>query len=186
MSFYCTTNIDSWMKSWQRDIHYLFNGYARDLYYRKLDMSQEINNWSNALIGQIQTHAQEQNRLLDQEYQNQERYLSEKRNEFIETALIHEQKRDNEQISQLMKQCNALKFELAVFEFPERGIPFIEVKQEKQTSQKQQNERDVQRAQDNIYGANSGVNYGYDHANNTNTFTSTASTTISQTPKKTT
>jgi hypothetical protein len=171
------------MKQSEREIYHLFNGYAKDLYDRRLNMFQEISDWSNVLIGQIQSHVQEQYRLLDQEYQNQERYLREKRNEFIETALIHEQKRDNEQIYQLIKQCNALKFELAVFEFPERVIPFIEVNQ---ASQKQQNERDAQRAQDNMYGVNSSGNYASDNGNNTNKFTSTASTVISQNPQKTT
>jgi hypothetical protein len=141
--------INDYMTHSEKRIHTLFNDYARDLSNRRQNMSIEISDWCRLLTHQIDSHAREQQRVLDQEFQKQADCLNSTRYQFIDAARPHEQRRDDDQIHQLLQQCNALKFELAALEFPERTVPFIQLLTEEQLVRKKRNENNAQRIDDN-------------------------------------
>jgi len=103
----------------------VFDRHSKELFDQRYKMGDEIANWRESLISKIQETATERRRLLDQEYKNQQHYLKEKRQEYIDQALIYEKNKDNEQIGQLITQCNALKFELTALEFSMSPHPYL-------------------------------------------------------------
>jgi hypothetical protein len=161
----------SYMSQSEMRIHNSFDGYARDLSNRKQDMLNEILNWRNSLIHQIESHAREQLRL-DQEFQKQADCLHNTRNQFIDAARPHEQRGDDQQIRQLLQQCDALKVELGAFEFPERTLLFIQLMTEEQLARKKRNENNAQRIDDN---KSKNITHGDDSANTTDLYGSSPS-----------
>ncbi|CAF0882957.1 unnamed protein product [Rotaria sp. Silwood1] len=99
---------------------------------QKQKMINEITEWENNLIRQIQENVVNQKALLEQESKYQLNYLQAKCQEFLDTALIYEEKKTREEVRLLIEQCHDLKFEIGLFEYPERLIPFIEMQKQKQ------------------------------------------------------
>jgi len=109
------------------DIHKIFDKHIDALFNQYRKMSDEIFTWGESMMSQIQENRTEQQDLLRQEYDNQQHYLEKKRQEYIDKTHIHKKKKEDEQIRQLMAQCDALKFELAALEYSTRTIPYIKV-----------------------------------------------------------
>ncbi|CAF2829298.1 unnamed protein product [Rotaria sp. Silwood2] len=120
------------------EIRNLFERHMKVLYDQKQKMINEITEWENNLIRQIQENVVNQKALLEQECKYQLNYLQVKCQEFLDTALIYEEKKTREEVRQLIEQCHALKFEIAIFEYPERLIPFIQVQKQKQSDEVKQ------------------------------------------------
>lgn len=115
----------------ETEISNLFERHMKALIDQKRKMINEIIEWENNLIRQIQENVNKQKNLLEQECKSQSDYLQTKRQEFINTALFYEERRDREQVRQLLEQCHALTFELGSFEYPEQPIPFIQIKKQR-------------------------------------------------------
>jgi hypothetical protein len=107
------------------DIGKIFDKYYTELSDQRRKMAEQILNWVEYVWCQIKDHMNEQKRLLDQEYENQQQYLEKKRQEYIDEALVYEKEKNNEQIHQLLAQCNALKFELTTFQYSPRTISYL-------------------------------------------------------------
>ncbi len=116
----------------ETEICNLFERHIQALSDEKRKMINEINEWENNLIRQIQENVNKQTKLLEQQCKNQLDYLQTKRQEFLDTALIYEDRRDREEVRQLLEQCHALKFQLGSFDYPEQPIPFIQIQKETQ------------------------------------------------------
>jgi hypothetical protein len=87
----------------------MFNHYINTLFATKWKISDEITDWSKKLINQIQDHVIQQRNLLKQAYTNKVSLLNTIRDQVLEQALIYEQRKDTEQINQLLDQCTTLK-----------------------------------------------------------------------------
>jgi hypothetical protein len=151
-------------------IHDLCNRFAKELFDRKWELSEEITQWRDTQIRRIDNHAREQRRLLEEEYQKQESYLNNTRDQFVTAAQRCEQTRDNVQIEQLLVQCNALKCELAALEFPEDKMLFIKFMTEDQLAQKKRNERNAEKNEDNKSRNKSGGDYDNYNASSTGAY----------------
>jgi hypothetical protein len=116
----------------ETEISNLFERHIKALLDEKKRMINEIIEWENNLIRQIQENVNQQKNRLEQECKNQLEYLQIKRQEFLDTALIYEERRDREEVRQLLEQCHALKYQLGSFEYLEQPILFIQVQKEKQ------------------------------------------------------
>ncbi|CAF3773402.1 unnamed protein product [Rotaria sordida] len=116
----------------ETEIRNLFERHMKVLYDQKQKMINEIAEWENNLIRQIQENVANQKTLLEQECKYQLNYLQAKCQEFLDTALIYEENKNREEVRQLIEQCHAVKFEIGVFEYPERLIPFIKMQKEQQ------------------------------------------------------
>jgi hypothetical protein len=116
----------------ETEIRNLFDRHMKALTDQKWKMVNEITEWGNNVIRQIQENVIKQKTVLEQEYKNQAYYLQTTCQEFLDTALIYEERKDREEVRRLLEQCHALKFQLGSFEYPEQCIPFIQVQKEKQ------------------------------------------------------
>jgi hypothetical protein len=116
----------------ETEICNLFERHARTLLDEKRRMINEIIEWETNLIRQIQENVNQQKNRLEEDYKNQLEYLQIKRQEFLDTALIYEERRDREEVRQLLEQCHALKYQLGLFEYLEKPTLFIQVQKEKQ------------------------------------------------------
>ncbi len=114
----------------ETEIRNVFERHMKVLTDQKWKMINEITEWGNNLIRQIQENVVKQKSILEQECKNQSHYLQTTCQEFLDTALIYEEKKDREEVRLLLEQCHALKFELSSFDYPEQFIPFIQVQQE--------------------------------------------------------
>jgi hypothetical protein len=97
-------------------------------------MINEITEWGNNLIRQIQENVDKQKGLVERGYKNQLDYLHTQHQEFLDTALVYEERKNREEVRQLLEQCHELKFELGSFEYPEQSIPFIQIEKEQHNS----------------------------------------------------
>jgi hypothetical protein len=127
---------------------------------------KDITNWRDTQNRLIEEHASKQRSLLEQEYHKQVTYMEDLRQQYIAAAGPHEQARNNEQINQLLSQCQALKIELADFGYSDRSIPFIEFMNEEQRARKKQNERKAERTEDSKSRSNVAGDYDYYNTNN--------------------
>ena len=114
----------------ETEIRNVFERHMKVLNDQKWKMINEITEWGNNLIRQIQENVVKQKSILEQECKNQSYYLQTTCQEFLDTALIYEEKKDREEVRLLLEQCHALKFELKSFDYPEQFIPFIQVQRE--------------------------------------------------------
>lgn len=105
----------------------IFNDHHVALFEQFRKMGDEIHRWGESLLFQINNYMNEQHQFLRKQYDYQKQCLEQKRQECFDTALIHEQKKDNEKMAQLMTQCEGLKFQLAAFEYSTRSIPYIKL-----------------------------------------------------------
>ena len=167
-----------------KTIHILFNDFSKELYTQRCNMAQEIADWATTLIRQIEDHAREQTRFLDQEYQKQEDYLHSMRMQLHNANNSYGQRDDDEQIRQLVEQCKSVKMELVALEYAERAIPFVQFLTEEQAARKKRNEKSVQRVADNKPENKLGGNYGSASANSSDPHENSPSNTISTIPKQ--
>ena len=118
----------------EMEISNLFERHAQALFDEKERRIHEIIEWKKNLIRQIEENVNVQKECLEMEWKNQMEYLRIKRQEFLDTALIYEQRKDREEVRQLLEQCHALKCQLGSLEYPEQSIPFIRIQNEKKSS----------------------------------------------------
>jgi len=135
----------------ETEISNLFERHMKALLDQKRKMINEIIEWENNLIRQIQENVNKQKDLLEQECKTQSDYLQTKRQEFLNTALFYEERRDREEVRQLLEQCHALTFELGSFEYPEQPIPFIQIKKEKSSVKTKQNSSNTHKFENNDF-----------------------------------
>lgn len=114
----------------ETEISDLFERHAQALFNEKQRMISELIEWKKNLIRQIEENVSVQNERLEIEWKKQFKYLQIKRQEFLDTALIYEQRKDREEVRQLLEQCHALKCQLGTWEYPEQSIPFIRIQNE--------------------------------------------------------
>jgi mRNA-degrading endonuclease RelE of RelBE toxin-antitoxin system len=111
----------------EKEIQKLFERYERTLSDQKQKMCDDITEWGDALMNSIYKHVNQQKYRLEKEYENQIRNLNKACQQFIEKLHVHEQSDNTEQITQLLDQCKALKFELATLKYNEQTVPFVKV-----------------------------------------------------------
>jgi hypothetical protein len=116
----------------ETEICNLFERHMKTLLDQKCSMINEITEWGNNLIRQIQENVDKQKGLVERGYKNQLDYLHTQHQEFLDTALVYEERKNREEVRQLLEQCHELKFELGSFEYPEQSIPFIQIEKEQQ------------------------------------------------------
>ncbi len=127
----------------ETEICNIFERHMKSLFDRKQKMINEIIEWENNLIRQIRENVDKQKNLLEQECKNQIDYLQIKRQEFLDTALIYEERMDREEVRLLLEQCHALQFELGSFDYPEQSIPFIQIQKEKSPVEEKQDSANI-------------------------------------------
>jgi hypothetical protein len=138
----------SGLKQSEADIRHIFTRHINTLFTTKWKILDQMTEWSNMLINQIQEYVTQQRNLLEQEYANKVSRLNTIRDQIVEQALICEQKNDTEQIHYLINQCNTLKVELAMLVYIERPIPSIQLITEEQLTQQNGNECNEQKTED--------------------------------------
>lgn len=111
----------------ETEISNLFERHMKTLVDEKQRMIDEIIEWEKNLIQQIQENVRRQKHLLEQQCRYEFEALKIKRKEYLDTALIYEQRNDREEVRRLLEQCHNLKLQLASFEYPEKFIPFVQV-----------------------------------------------------------
>lgn len=148
-----------WMKDWERDIHNVFNLFAKELSDKGQSLFKEIETWRNDLVRQIDDHAAKQKRLLEQEYRRQKTDIQNNREQRLSVGRRRDNNVEDKQINQLISQCKALKFELGVSEYPENSIPFIKFMTEEQVAQSKLSEAKAEKKSDNTPQNNSSNNF---------------------------
>ncbi|CAF2404213.1 unnamed protein product [Rotaria sp. Silwood2] len=113
----------------EKEINTLFQYYEKTLSGQKSKMLNDIGEWQDSFIHVIRQHAEKQIYRLEQEYDNEVRYLKQQCKLFIDELYRHEETNKAEKIDQLLDRCKALKFELAALEYIEQPIPLIQVTQ---------------------------------------------------------
>ncbi|CAF3572950.1 unnamed protein product [Rotaria socialis] len=116
----------------EMEIRNLFERHMKALLDQKNTMINEIIEWENNLIRQIQENVTNQKALVEQYCKYQLNSLRATCQEFLDTALIYEQNKNREEVRRLIEHCHSLKAELGVFDYPEQPIPFIKIQKEKQ------------------------------------------------------
>ena len=116
----------------ETEIRNIFERHMRTLLDFKRKMINEITEWETNLIRQIQQNVINQKNFLENEYKLQLQDLEIKCQEFLDTALIYEEKKNRDEVRRLIEQCHIYKIELGTFEYPEKLIPFIELSKNKQ------------------------------------------------------
>ena len=109
----------------EKNIRNAFENYMVKLTEQKHRLTDDITDWSDALMRSIYKHASQQKYLLEQEYVAQMQNLNRSCRDFINELHFHEKKNDTERIEQLFEQCQALKFELSALETNGQTVPFI-------------------------------------------------------------
>jgi hypothetical protein len=132
----------------ETEIHHIFDHYTSMLCTTKWKIVDEITEWSKTLVNQIQEHVTQQRNLLEEEYAKKVSNLNTLRDQFIERALIYEEKKDTEQINLLLNQCNTLKVELAALIYVDRPIPSIQLIIEEQMTKQTGDECNVHKTED--------------------------------------
>ncbi|CAF1326690.1 unnamed protein product [Adineta steineri] len=128
------------LKQSEQEIRHVFRHLVTTLYSQKWKIVDQITDWSATLIRQIQEHVDDQRKLLDQIYEQKVSYLDTVRDQFLKQVLVYDEKNDIQQIHQLIKQCNNLKFEVAMLVYVERPIVSIQLMAEELSPQVYQHE----------------------------------------------
>ena len=111
----------------ETEISNLFERHMKILIDEKQRIINELIEWEKNLIHQVQDNVRQQKHLLEQQCRYQYEMLKVKRQEYLDTALIYEQRQDREEVRRLLEQCHHLKLQLISFEYPEKIIPFIQI-----------------------------------------------------------
>jgi hypothetical protein len=125
------------------DIRKIFENYSKELSNQKKEMFQQITEWRNRRVHEIDVHVADQKKLLDGEYTNQKQHLERRCQQFKEEAVTHEKQKDNEKVRLLVQQCKELQYKLDNLEFPMRQIRFVQVITKDRGTQKNRNEGSV-------------------------------------------
>ena len=159
----------------ENDIKGYFNRYGKILATQKTRALDDITEWGDKLIANIQRHVEKQKFILEQDYKNQMDSLNNTCKKFIEELHIHEETNNTAQINQLVHRCDALRFKLASIQFHAQNIPFIGLTRE---DVEFENSEEINETDTNNYTTTS---YDYDKVNNRNSsFASTISSKIDQ------
>ncbi|CAF1367554.1 unnamed protein product [Adineta steineri] len=149
-----------------------------------LKKSDEIDDWHNGIIRLIQEHVAKQKATLQNEYEQQKGRLNAKYRDFMDTLFVYEENHNSKQIEQLIKQCSTLKFELSMFEYPNRNIPFIQLTTTQQSTETKKVEHNTNQAKDDLSQITSRDNRNIDTMHHTGVNkTSLAAATSSVTEK---
>jgi hypothetical protein len=167
------------MKPSEKAIHFVFNDFAKELDNRKREMLQEIINWRDAKVREIEEHASKQRSFLDQEFHRQGNFIQNSREQFINAVQPYVQIGDRQQIDQLIAQCKALKYELGAIEFSESSILFIQFMTEEQIARKKRDEKKADRTEGNKPPINSAGGYDNISTNNSGAYASATSKLVS-------
>ncbi len=138
----------SGLKQSEIEIRHIFSHHVKTLNSQKWKIVDQISEWSQTLISQIQHHVSVQRQLLDQVYEKKVSYLNTICDRFLEQAVLYEQKKDIEQLNQLINQCNTLKFELAMVGCIDRPIASIQLITEEQLPQTDRDECNVNKTEE--------------------------------------
>ncbi|CAF0841634.1 unnamed protein product [Adineta ricciae] len=109
----------------ERTIEDYFNKHWQKLGAEKAMKMKEIDDWEVNLIRRVKEHASKQRQQAQFQFDCQSRALENRRHAFLETLVCHGRNGNLDRIQQLLEECQALKFELISFEYPEKNIPFI-------------------------------------------------------------
>ncbi|CAF1397889.1 unnamed protein product, partial [Rotaria sordida] len=112
-------------------------------------MSEKLIKWSNKLIHQIEVHVDEQNKLLNEYFENEKCLLETRRKQFLTDAVSQDKKKDKEQIKRLIAECKALKFDLAKIHRYDQPISFMRIMREEQLTLEQQHDKNVHKTREN-------------------------------------
>ncbi|CAF1655611.1 unnamed protein product [Adineta ricciae] len=111
----------------ERIIKDYFKKHWQKLSDEKTMKIKEINDWEVNLIKRVEAHASVLRQQTQYEFNCQSRAFENKHRAFLETLACHGRNGNLDRIQQLLQECQALKFELNSFEYPEQNIPFIQL-----------------------------------------------------------
>ncbi|CAF1144391.1 unnamed protein product [Rotaria magnacalcarata] len=109
------------------NIYDIFRSHWSSLYKQREKAEQEIDEWKIALINEINDYARRQKDLVQKTYYDQQKYFDTQREEFVETFLIYERKRDTEEMNRLVEKCKNMAGELVKLSFQSKDTQFIVV-----------------------------------------------------------
>ena len=109
------------------DIRGRFDGYISALFKQKCQIADAITQWNNTLIQHIQAHANQQRKLLEQEYSTQLDHLTKACDQALEETRVWAEMNAGTELSQLLERCDRLKIELSTITYPERTIQTIQL-----------------------------------------------------------
>jgi len=142
-----------------------FNRYEKILATQKTKALDDITEWGDQLIANIQRHVEKQKFILEQDYKTQMDTLNNTCKKFINDLHMHEEMDNTVQINQLVNRCNALRFKLASIQYHAQNIPFIHLTREDVEFENSEkiNETDTKNC--------TTASYDYDAGNNRNSYT---------------
>ena len=120
-----------WKSQSENEIYQLFEAYEKELNDQKSNLLDQLTDWQNKLINYVQTHARKQERLIQENYENERRFLKERRQQFISELHVHEKTKNTENINQLLDVCRSLQFKFAALNKVQETIPYVQVTREK-------------------------------------------------------
>ncbi|CAF1334748.1 unnamed protein product [Adineta steineri] len=109
------------------DIRKFFTDQQKDLQNQKKEISRTIDQWRTFCIKEIEQHATEEKKRLDQLYEYQKNFFETQRRNFTEEATKQDKLKNKEQLSQLLEQCQELQFKLAKPEYYQHSTELIHI-----------------------------------------------------------
>ena len=137
------------IKQWETDIRHAFNRHMMTLFAAKWKMLDEITEWRNKLLQWIEEYDKQQRDLLEEFYAKKVTDLNTLRDQTLEQAVKYEEKKETEQMNQLVDQCNTLKVELGALVEMVRPIPSFQLVTDQQQVQEPVIDEQEQKIVDN-------------------------------------
>ncbi|CAF1040765.1 unnamed protein product [Rotaria sp. Silwood1] len=135
----------------ENEIRGIFFHHWEQLKDRFIATVNDINKWRETFIDYVNKYAEEQIRILAEDFQRQRLNLDEKREENIDTTRAYSAARNIELFQELRNECRLLEFQVAQLEFitgEMQGLKVITVveqmerkKKEKFTTSKSENDK---------------------------------------------
>ena len=100
----------------EKDIHHIFDSAREILSKQKTKLTNDIIQWGERAIHQIQNEIDDQVARLDQEHADRIGLLAKEREDFVTSASVYKSMNDRTSIGQLLEQCRTLKFHLGSLE----------------------------------------------------------------------
>jgi hypothetical protein len=145
----------------ENEMRDFFDRYEKILNIQKTKTLDDITEWEDKLIRDIQKYVSKQRLILEQDYTNQIGYLNKTYKQFIEELQVHEHTKNTGQINQLLERCNALKFQLVSINYHGQNLPFLHLTRAVEPEDVKSDEYDViearnERLEKNLPGESNG------------------------------
>lgn len=105
------------LKQPEIDIHRAFNRHISLIFAKKWEILDEITQWGEKNIAQIEEHVEQQKKIVEQEYAVKITNLNSVRSHMLKHVVHLVEQQNTEQINQLLSQCQNLKEELVKIKY---------------------------------------------------------------------